>query len=93
MRNYVNENKDSIININSKVMMKLNPSTLLSAPLYEVSIGLEPINIKFSKEKIIEVLDFTTSCVKHNEIMLKSLLDKALKKINHEKEKILRPIC
>lgn len=74
--------QDSIININSMVKLKINPSSLFNAPLIELEISLQPINIKFSQLKIVEVLDFTTSCIKHNEIMLKTLLEKATKKIS-----------
>ena len=39
------------------------------------------------------MLDFTTAVIKHNEIMLKTLLDKATKKPNQEMEKKMTPIC
>ena len=84
MKKYVQIDSDSIININSIVKLKINPSSHFKTPLLELEIDLDPINIKFSKQKIIEVLDFTTSCIRHNEVMLKSLLEKAVKKVTAE---------
>lgn len=84
MKKFVTNDADSIFNISSTVKLKINPVSYTTLPLFELSIELEPINIKFSKQKIVETLDFTTSCIKYNEIMLKSLLDKALKKLTHD---------
>lgn len=53
MRKYVNVDKDSIININSMVKLKINPSSHFNTPLIELEIGLDPIDIKFSQQKIV----------------------------------------
>jgi hypothetical protein len=75
------------------VKLIINPSSNTKLPLIELEINLDAIDIKFSKQKIVEVLDFTTSCIKHNEVMLKTLLDKATKKVNHDQEQKMRPLC
>ena len=53
MRKYVSIDQDSIININSMVKLKINPSSLFNEPLIELEISLQPINIKFSQLKIV----------------------------------------
>ena len=93
MKKFVTNDSDSIFNISSTVKLKINPVSFTTLPLFELNIELEPINIKFSKQKMVETLDFTTSCIKYNEIMLKSLLDKALKKLTNDQEKKYKPIC
>lgn len=79
--------------INCLVKLTINPSSSIKLPLIELEIGLNPIDIKFSKQKIVEILDFTTSCIKHNENMLKTLLDKATKKVHHDQEMKMKPLC
>lgn len=74
MRKYVLVEEDSLLSINCGVKLTVNPASNHKLPLVDIDINLEPININFSKQKIVEVLDFTTSCIKHNEIMLKTLL-------------------
>jgi len=74
MRKYVLIDEDSLVSINCGVKLTVNPALNHKLPLIDISIDLQPININFSKQKIVQVLDFTTSCIKHNEIMLKTLL-------------------
>ncbi len=53
MKKYVLIDSDSIININSIVKLKINPASYFKSPLLELEIDLDPINIKFSKQKIV----------------------------------------
>lgn len=79
MRNFVSSDAESIFTINSTIKMKINGPTAPGAQ-FEIGIDLAPISIAFSKAKMVELLDFTTSCIRYNESMLRTLLDKALKK-------------
>jgi len=50
---YASVDQDSIINISSMVKLKINQYSHLNAPLIKLDISLQPIDIKFSQQKIV----------------------------------------
>jgi hypothetical protein len=93
MKRYVTNDADSIFNLSSVLKMKINPVGAVNRPLYEVEVNLEPIDIAFSREKIVQFLDFTSSCIKYNEIMVKTLMEKAMKKVSKDEESKYKAVC
>jgi hypothetical protein len=93
MRGFIANELHCFLKINCLVKMTINPASQHKLPLVELDISLDPINISFSKQKIVEVLDFTSACLRHNQLMLQTLLQKAIKKKDLEQEKKMRPLC